>query len=358
MNKLACGVASMVYLFVCAIETASHAADPKEAKHLSYKIKLEGMLKGKEQHLNVSGLAFSDDRELLVVTPDEGATIQVLKKANGNTYGAAPERDIRLSSKGDEIDFEGVAWGNEYVYVIGSHSRKRRRIKYREPDPQDNKSAKNNRKRLRTTAIEPPRERLYRLKLDRRGRVVEESIDVVSLRNLFANDKVLRPFQALPSKENGIDIEGIAADGDKKLFIGFRGPVLRGNFVPVLVMAFEDEFKEGDLKYDILFVNLGGRGIRDMIRLQDDEFLILAGPMGDGPGSYRLYRWNGQDCVPGKDKIDALKNVKALCDLPEMPEGAKAEGLAVMGRPNGEYEFLILFDGIANGGATVYRCKR
>ena len=101
-------------------------------------------------------------------------------------------------------------------------------------------------------------------------------------------------FTKIPSKENGIDIEGIASDGDK-LYIGFRGPVLRGNYVPVMVIKDCDNPSD----YELLFVNLDGNGIRDICKVEDG-FLIISGPMGDGVGNYQLYFWNGVDSIPGK----------------------------------------------------------
>ena len=349
---------SLVAAFCCSAVTAEIPVAGRSDRSIT----LDGLLTEDDQHLNISGLAFNENRSLLVVGSDEGATLQVLRRENGDTYRGAPARNIPLptGAGGDEIDIEAIAWGERFMYVIGSHSRKRLRVKYNEPDEEDNKKAKHNRKRLRTTAIEPSREQLFRLELDESGHVDPDSIKSISLRDTIANDDLLRLFQAIPSKENGIDIEGLAADGDDRLYVGFRGPVLRGNFVPVMVVEFEDKFKEGDIKYKLLFVNLHGRGIRDMIRLKDDEFLILAGPMGDGHESYRLYRWNGKDCVPGEDKPDALSNVEPLCEIPQ-PDGArdaKAEGIAILKKTDDQYDFMVVYDGAPDGGPTVFRCDR
>ncbi len=332
------------------------------AERVDRVITLEGILRDHDCHLNVSGISLSDDGKLLVVATDEGGTIQVLREGNDGVYRADRERNFALDRhlpEDAELDLEGTAWGKDSVFAAGSHSLKRKRVKHDEPDPSDNKSAKKNRQRLRTVEVEPARERIYRWQLDRHGRVIEETIEMVSLRNVFANDDLLRPFRALPSKENGIDIEGIAADGDEKLYLGLRGPVLRGNYVPIVVVEFKGGFTEDDIEEsDVLFVNLGGRGIRDLLRLDDDEFLILAGPVGDGDGSFRLYGWNGKDCVPGTDKPDALLNARPLCEIPVPTSRAKAEGLALLDRSGGRYEFMIAYDGIPDGGVQVFRCRR
>ncbi len=45
-------------------------------------------------------------------------------------------------------------------------------------------------------------------------------------------------FTKIPGKENGIDIGGVAAKGDR-VFVGFRAPVLRENWVPILAFDFD-----------------------------------------------------------------------------------------------------------------------
>ena len=43
----------------------------------------------------------------------------------------------------------------------------------------------------------------------------------------LAANALIRPFLAIPSKDNGLDIEGITAR-DNRVLLGLRGPVLRG----------------------------------------------------------------------------------------------------------------------------------
>lgn len=104
---------------------------------------------------------------------------------------------------------------------------------------------------------------------------------------------VLEPFVEIPSKENGIDIEGISARG-KKLYIGFCGPVFRENWVPIIVTEFDDLPGKAILQ----FVSLQGLGIRDIVAL-DDSFLLLGTICTRGMGSTafparmeRKAKWN------------------------------------------------------------------
>lgn len=190
---------------------------------------------GKKESVNISGLDGGGD--LLLVGADEGDKVRVLRRKGTRSYKTSPSDMISLNA-GAEVDIEAVAWGDKYAYVIGSHSRKRKKV-------ESDKTAVENLERLYTTGIEPARETLYRLELDDEGKV--QSTKQVTLRNIFANDQLLRPFQVIPSKENGIDIEGLAIDNKERLYIGFRGPVLRGNYVPVMVLEAGAKFKQKSL---------------------------------------------------------------------------------------------------------------
>jgi hypothetical protein len=243
-----------------------------------------------------------------------------------------------LPSKENGIDIEGIAVEGDTVVVVGSHSAKRPRLKKKKYDK--------NRKRLQAEAIkaEPNRGRIYHLQLDDNGKV--ESMAHISLSTLLAKHPVLGPYTPLPSKENGIDIEGVAlADG--KLYLGFRGPVLRDGYVPVMVLDF-DSPEENELK----FVRLGGRGIRDITRVSDG-FLVIAGPVGDGMASYQLYHWDGGDMVPGKKRgghdlgvVTPLRKIKP-------PTGGKAEGVTVISESDDGYHLLIAYDGVVDRGEVL-----
>ena len=312
---------------------------------------------------NISGISIKGD--ILVVGSDEGADILVFKKEDDLKYNEAEHVCIPLDGKscgkerkGTEIDIEGMAWGKKYLYVIGSHSRARKRVK-------SDKSASENRNRLETVKIEPTREQLFRLKLDKEGKIVEGSkIKKISLRNLFANHRILSLFQPIPSKENGIDIEGLAVkkvDGEDRLYLGFRGPVLRGNYAMIMILEFEEgKFKAKKIKDNlkIHYVNLGGRGIRGITEVKSGGFILLSGPvsdakMDDEKTRYKLYFWNGED-----DDVSGVAR-KPLCPVP-VRKGAKAEGIELLnkGKANtDEYQFVVVYDGAKKGGATFFTCK-
>ncbi len=272
---------------------------------------------------NLSGLTLHGT--LLVVCTDEGAALNVLAK-NASGQFEALEPVAFPAPPGSEIDAEGVTSDGRWVYVVGAHCRSRKKLK-----PAG--SYEENRQRLAEIKDEHSRYRLFRLALEDDGRRTETT--EISLRDLLQHDAILGRFTRLPSKENGVDIEGIAA-ADGRLYLGFRAPVLRDNYVPVVCLDFERPEE-----YRLLFLRLGGRGIRDLAAVPEG-LLVLAGPPGDGEGSYELYLWNKLDCIPGQGSPGGstlhLGTVATTA-------GAKPEGIAVVEQDGEHVTLLVVCDG-------------
>lgn len=280
---------------------------------------------------------------LLVIGSDETRAIQVLVPDGADRYRAQPP--VRLMSgeadrTEDEFDIEAMALHGTTLYVAGSHCSTRGKVGGKKAG-----HAKNL-KELMEVKRRPERERLFRVELDpTTGQPTR--VECKSLHDVIHDDPLLERFVAIPSKENGIDIEGLALDpSGTELYVGFRGPVLQDQFVPVLKMPFE-HLKQ----YELLLVKLDGYGIRGLVRVAGG-FLILAGPAGeiDAPG--RLYFWDGKDCVP--DKQQASKPVL----LGEIPGPGKPEGLAVLGDQPGAWEILVACDGVQNGAMRRFRVAK
>ncbi len=287
----------------------------------------------------------------LIVGTDEGTgpdedvnIIQVLSKRADDQYVVTNDIILFTGDKGNgkELDIEGIAVEGNYIYVVGSHSSRRQTVK-------SGKSYKTNRKTFNDKKIddETNRDWLYRLKVNSQIQVTEKK--KITLRNIIRQHKVLKTFSRIPSKENGIDIEGIAVVNDW-IYAGFRGPVFRNNYVPVLKFKFDDPENTASL----LWVLFGGGGIRDMAKV-DDGFLIISGPVGDGPGAYAVHHWDGRDMIPGKKREQA--EIGKMIKLGEIdpPDGGKAEGILVIDEnDSGSYKFIVVFDGVENGGAKLF----
>jgi hypothetical protein len=80
--------------------------------------------------------------------------------------------------------------------------------------------------------------------------------------------------------------------------------------------------------------------------------------MGDGPGDYQLYFWDGQDAVPGTDAPTALEHLQTLCTIPLPTSDAKAEGIMLIKETAEQYAFVVVYDGVDHGGPTVFSCQR
>jgi hypothetical protein len=276
----------------------------------------------------------------LVIGSDESHTVQILKR-DGDRYRVFGE--VILDDNKKEIDIEGITAEEDIVYVVGSHSRVRKTVK-------EKNTFQENRQQILLVEREESREWLYRFRIDADGKGLQR--ESTTLMPAIEQDPVLKDFTRVPSKENGVDIEGIAVR-DGLLYIGFRGPVLRDNYVPIMTGRFGSPFSDASL----VFVKLGGRGVRDLTPVRDG-FLILAGPVGDGPGSYQLYFWDGRDCLPGQRVPEEKAGRIELLSEVATAANAKAEGVAVLEESNSVYEVLIVFDGVKNGGATRYRVAK
>lgn len=125
---------------------------------------------------NLSGLAGRDS--WLWLAGDEGRSLHRLQADASGGYGHSSRvklADYGLAGGKDdgESDLEGLTLDGQRLWLVGSHSLRRRRHDSDKGEP------------------------------------------------------LLRPFLPILSKDNGLDIEGITARGDRVL-LGLLGPVLRG----------------------------------------------------------------------------------------------------------------------------------
>ncbi|TNY37491.1 DUF3616 domain-containing protein [Thermomonospora catenispora] len=324
-------------------------------------------------HVNLS--AVRQDGRCLWVAGDETATVERLTAeldADGAVTGYGDQRTIPLADLVDlpagpdeEADIEGLACADGWLWAVGSHSLKRKRIKEGHSDAKA-------RKRLATVVREENRHILVRIPLttgpdglpqavradgDRTAAVLGGRGD--SLTDLLADDPHLAPFLNIPGKDNGVDIEGIAAVGER-LYIGFRGPVLRGWAVLVEIRPKthpDDPGRlklrriDGDERYRTHFLDLGGLGIRDLCP-DGDDLLILAGPTMALSGPVRVLRWRGaaKAAAPG---IVHRSELDHLGDLPHGDGEDHAEGIAVLDESHGPGPtLLVVYDSPAAARLT------
>ena len=312
-------------------------------------------------HTNLS--AVRSDGPVLWVAGDETATVERLV-AEGDGWGAQESFHLAdlvpLPGEDDaeEADVEGLAREGRFLWAVGSHSLRRRRVK----DHHDGAAAL---RRLGTVTGQANRQVLLRLPVqdvDGLPRLVRElEVDGrvhraasfgsrgKDLRDLLSDDEHLAPFLPLPGKDNGLDVEGIAVRGDR-VYLGLRGPVLRGWAVVLEVRPFVDPDDparlrlrelDGGRRYRKHVLDLAGLGVRDLCP-QGDDLLVLAGPTMDLDGPVRVYRWHGAMAVDAPTVVrgDA---VTAEVELPFGVGCDHAEGIGLLGPPE-DGLLLVVYD--------------
>lgn len=152
-----------------------------------------------------------------------------------------------------------------------------------------------------------------------------------SLRAILGKFPHIVPFLRLPSKENGVDVEGLAMIR-KTILIGLRGPVVE-NVALIAAITLDDKFGVAQRAPVLHFLDLGGLGVRDLARW-NSEVLIVAGPVSSASGPFKLFRW-----MPRRtSKIQTPAEVQDFGAGMDRPEAICA--FARAGRPG----LLVLYD--------------
>ncbi len=312
---------------------------------------------------DISAAAISPDGYLWVGS-DEMIGVERLQPVGDRSYSKHKrfllQDYVDLFNTDDEIDIEGMDYAEGYLWLTGSHSTKRKKVK--------DKSDAKNLDRLATITTDLNRFILARVPVID-GELVKSCSSVEGERltaaylktteernilfELLKSDRHLQPFiQAnIPSKDNGIDIEGLAVYGDK-LFLGLRGPVLRG-WAIILELELElsepgiltlKELTDEGAKYNKHFFDLNGLGIRELC-IRGKDIIILAGPTMDLEGEMKIFCWqkalkNSDNLIHSQDNGDLIP----LFDLPFTIGSDHAEGLALYSYIDANDSLMVFYD--------------
>ncbi len=320
-----------------------------------------------ENHHNLSAVRVEGD--VLWLAGDETATLErlVLDDPHAPTRGDG-QRTYRLADLVDlpgppdeEADLEGIARSGDWLWTVGSHSLARRRIKAKHSEAKARKRLSQVRRdpnrfviaRLAVQADADGRPEPVRTADDGRRSAIVAAPDTETLTDLLADDEHLAPFLAIPSKDNGLDVEGLAVLGDS-LLVGLRGPVLRGWAVVLEVHPVDDgpgrlalgAFPDGS-RYRKHLLDLDGLGVRDLCP-HGDDLLVLTGPTMALSGPVRVYRWHG---AAGTDTDRVVRGDELTREL-ELLHGDgvdHAEGIALLdadadGPAEADRRLLVVYD--------------
>jgi hypothetical protein len=329
-------------------------------------ITLDLRLASNDSAKSLSAVAAVDD--LLWLASDETRAVLLMNAINQQSFGFIGEFDLDDASLSldlpgdpdDEIDIEGMDLGGGYLWVIGSHSSSRDRIRVDDTELEaierlgevKERKARQTLVRVPIVADQVAGDAGTHYSLGGVGAaVLRPTADGEGLRQRLADDVHLRPFieaagGGIPAKDNGLDIEGLAVCADGQILVGLRGPVVGGLAVIVSFAVTDRPDHPGTLRlartgqtrwFTKHFVDLGGCGIRDLCR-DGQDLLILSGPsvLLDGPS--RVYR-----LVDGAAQLAelTLKNDPRLQVLFDIDTSAgHPEGITML--PSNEV--LVVFD--------------
>src|SRR4028118_1279112 len=313
---------------------------------------------------DLSAVALTPDGHLWLGS-DETTSIERLSPVGPHVFGehqryAIPDF-IDLPGK-CELDIEGMDFSSDYLWLVGSHSTKRKKTKGKDADKDIEKLAQ----------IETEVNRYLLARLPMKDGILCESISHPEnpkkqlkagylqrtktgnlLTDALKDDSHLGLFLSvpIPSKENGFDIEGLAVRGNR-IFLGLRGPVLRGW---AIILEIEvQESKQGVLKlkaigesgkfYKKHFVDLNGLGVRELC-WNGEDLIVLAGPTMTLSGAMRVFLLKGVlgrsgDSITGQDGGD----LKVLFDLPFKVGTDNAEGLSLFPYLAEQNSLLVVYD--------------
>jgi hypothetical protein len=257
-----------------------------------------------------------------------------------------------------EVDIEGFDCSEHYLWLVGSHSSKRKR-------PKPELSDQENSLRLQTIEVEGNRHLLARIPVVN-GELMRSCVDPSDpqkmltaarlemkksgdiLSQMLQKDPHLGVFvdSRIPGKDNGFDIEGIAVSKNR-IFLGLRGPVLRG-WAIILELEVKSkntsylELKKiGNQKerYKKHFVNLQGLGIRDLV-IDEENLLILAGPTMDLDGPVKVFRLNQYAELADH----SFSQPDVVFDIAYGDRDDHAEGMTLFTAINQQPSLLVVYD--------------
>jgi hypothetical protein len=226
---------------------------------------------------DASGAVELDERHF-VVADDEDNVLRVYDVDRGGPplYQVNVSEDLSLEEPEEaESDLEAATRLGDLAYFLASHAR----------------TAKGKR--------DPNRILFFATRMPKPG----EKVDVIGspchtlLDDLLDEPKLARyglraAAELAPKKPGGFNLEGMTAQPDGSLLIGFRSPVPEGRALLVKLMNPREVLDGARASFsEPLELDLGGLGVRALTEHRGQQ-LIVGGPSTDG-GPFQLFRFDG-----------------------------------------------------------------
>lgn len=229
-------------------------------------------------------LSNDEDNALRVYAIDSDASPPRMAATQPRIVGRELNAHLGITSD-READLEGAARVGDRVYWIGSHGR-------------------NSNGRVRQE-----RRQFFATELRRGGDGTVTVVPIGTHRDLLPALRAASPILAaaiggdqtiadLAPEKNGLNIEGLADGGDgRSLLVGMRSPLADSHAILVALenaAAVVETGAEPQMSAPFM-LDLGGRGIRSIEHVPArGDYLIVAGPSGDGGTDFDLYSWSGR----------------------------------------------------------------
>lgn len=298
----------------------------------------------------------SNSLERIVVSND--GTNDKYEHVNPRAFDLNNYFDLPVKN-GPAIDLEGLDYCDDYLWLVGSHSRDREGL----PGL--------NRYFLGRIQLKKDND-LYTLASSRdqewavlRGDAGSNELIIALGIDSDANGKVsdlAKSLEISGKKLGGLNIEGLAVGKNNRIFLGLRGPIIDGLALILelqleknpenpheLILKSIDSSNPNKL-YRIHRLQLEGLGIRDLCA-DEGDLLILAGPTLSEGDPFKIFRWKSGMNQIKDTEIHQDENNHELKELLIIPRDeqvirrGKAEAMTVFSKDNGKIDsVLVLYD--------------
>lgn len=217
----------------------------------------------------------------------------ILRRFDADSAVASAQLDLtdflQPEKRGREVDLEAVARIGDTFFWIGSHGRSGE------------------------GKARPSRHRLFATRLDGQNRLIPLGLPY---RDLLSSLRADPRYQSM-RLDGTVETESLSRWGEEALLIGFRQPVPEGRALLVPLMNPLALLTEGAAPRigDPLLIDLGGRSVRSMARLDEGRWLLTAGEV-EGNANW-IALWDGSVDTPVQPLGELKLNAEAIAVDPD-----------------------------------------